>query len=102
MIGPPVGTGQTCAFSGLLVAPNSPAPNAEAPNAPIQSRRVKLLFFMDTLDLFLVFFITGRFWVQRVFEILETILSCFQNACPRSENVFERELHLPHISTGYG
>jgi hypothetical protein len=76
MIGPPVGTGQTWAFSGLLVAPNSPAPNAEALKAPIQSRRVKLLFSIDIPDLFSSFLSRATSWVQRVFEILETIWDC--------------------------
>ena len=46
MIGPPAGSGQVCASSGLPAAPKSPAPRAEAPKAPNQSRRVKAPFLI--------------------------------------------------------
>src|SRR5579864_6333548 len=99
IIVPPSEHEGSSALSGLLASPNSPAPNAEAPRAPIQFRRVMLLFFIDSSILSRTF-ITGSVLVQCVFEILETILRCFQLACPLSENVFEGELHLPHISIG--
>jgi len=104
MIVPPAEHEGSSALSGLLASPKSPALTAEAPTAPIQFRRVILVFFMFGFPFCsqTAFFIMDSWWVQCVFEILETILGCVQNGCRRLKNVFERELHLPHISTGCG